>query len=355
MKKGNIMAVVSVANSKGVAFTRTVFCLAKTKGDLLAAVPLAERLFPDQPAIAACLKSSVSSGGAVAGNWANALVVYNIIQDFFAAAQAREVISRVPGIVHVPKLARIPAQTSNPSGSWVSPGAPLPVSEDAFQGFSLYPFVAGILTVVDDELLKSATPESIGLLQELLISRVVRFCDAQFLDPSVVGVVDTNPASVTNGGIQVSSTGDPKVDLPAMVGAADELQNPCWIMNAKKVSAISAALGTPGINISGGFLFGIPIVCSKSSPFSSSSPYSDIIVLLDGAALALYDVGNGDVSVSKAAALQMDSAPTGNSLTSTATTLTSLFQNSSTAIRVQREISWQLTRTGGCIWTEAGF
>lgn len=348
-------AVVSVTNTKGLAFTRVVFCLAKTKGDPLAAVTVAERLFPDQPAIAACLKSSVASGGAVAGNWANSLVAYNIIQDFFAAAQAREVISRVPGTVSVPKNARVPAQTSNPSGSWVSPGSSLPVSADSFQGFSLYAFVAGILTVVDDELLRSATAESIALLQEILISRVVRYCDQQVLDPSVSAVLDTNPASVTNGGIQITSTGDPKADLPAMVGTADELQNPCWIMNAKKVSTISANLGTPGININGGFLFGIPIVCSKSSPFAASSPYSDIIVLLDGPAVALYDVGNGDVSVSKAAALQMDSAPTGNSLTPTATQLTSMFQNASTAIRVQREISWQLTRTGGCVWMEAGF
>jgi hypothetical protein len=81
---------------------------------------------------------------------------------------------------------------------------------------------------------------------------------------------------------------------------------------------------------SGGTLAGIPVLRSAYAP-------SGQVTLLDANELLLSDSGVIELSVSRAAALQMDDAPSEG-----AQQLVSLFQANVTALKIVRYVSWSM-------------
>jgi hypothetical protein len=75
------------------------------------------------------------------------------------------------------------------------------------------------------------------------------------------------------------------------------------------------------------------------------------IVLLDAQQI-LYGDGGVTLDAGAHVDVQMSDAPTGSSVTGTGSTLVSMWQTNSTALKVERYISWQVARAGAVVWIE---
>ena len=110
-----------------------------------------------------------------------------------------------------------------------------------------------------------------------------------------------------------------------------------------RVPALSDTAGSPAFpEVNTNKLLGIPIITSGSVPHSTSA--GTIIALVNASGIAFGEIPTADVDVTTEATLQMDSAPTNNSATPTATQLVDLFSTNSTAIRVVRYCNWSRIR-----------
>jgi hypothetical protein len=105
----------------------------------------------------------------------------------------------------------------------------------------------------------------------------------------------------------------------------------------------------PGITPTGGTLAGLPVFTSQYMPVNTGGP---VVALIKGDEIFLGDEGGIQVQVSDQASLQMDSAPTQNSVTPTASTVVSMFQTNSVAFLVERFLNWQKRRAQAVVWAE---
>jgi hypothetical protein len=90
---------------------------------------------------------------------------------------------------------------------------------------------------------------------------------------------------------------------------------------------------------------GLPVIVSNSVPHSTSA--GAIVALVKPSEVFLADDGGVNISVSGEASLNMDTAPTNNSATPTATSVVSMFQTDSIAIRCERFLNWGVRRAYG--------
>jgi hypothetical protein len=100
----------------------------------------------------------------------------------------------------------------------------------------------------------------------------------------------------------------------------------------------------PGMLANGGTFMGRPVIVSDHIT-PTGSPATSIIVLMIPQEIYLSDDGQVMVDASREASLQMDDAPTmastsGSPAAPTATSVVSMFQTNSVAIRAERYINW---------------
>jgi hypothetical protein len=109
---------------------------------------------------------------------------------------------------------------------------------------------------------------------------------------------------------------------------------------ASILSLMTNPLGQAEFNTvtrTGGTIVGYPVIVSDYVPAKT-------MVLVNAQDVYLADEGGVDVSMSDQASLQMDDAPTNDSVTPTPTTLVSMFQTNSVAFRAERTINWARRR-----------
>jgi hypothetical protein len=97
-----------------------------------------------------------------------------------------------------------------------------------------------------------------------------------------------------------------------------------------------------GISMMGGTFEGLPVIVSEYLVTDSNGHY---VVLVNASDVWLADDGNVVIDASREASLQMLDNPTNNSATGTATTMVSMFQTNSVAIRAERWINWKKRRS----------
>jgi hypothetical protein len=100
----------------------------------------------------------------------------------------------------------------------------------------------------------------------------------------------------------------------------------------------------PGLTMNGGTFLGVPVIVSDYLPVDSSG---GMIVLVNARDVWLADDGQVTIDASREASLQMDNAPTNNSATATGSTMVSMYQTNSVALRAERYINWARRRTSG--------
>lgn len=341
---------------KGVEFARYVKCLAAARGNRFEALEIAKSKYPDHPRLHTVLKAAVNAGTTTDAAWAGPLVEYNtLVSEFIEFLRPQTIIGRLPALRAVPFNIRMQMQTSGGEGYWVGQGAPKPLTSFNFDDVTLGFAKVANIAVLTDELVRFSNPSADVIVRQSLADALRARLDIDFVDPAKALVSNVSPASITNGvtGLTSSGTGIDGVygDVQALMNAflAANLVPNAWIMssiNALALSMMRNALGQrefPDISVSGGSFMGLPVVTSEyltQVGDTSGSP----LILLNTNEIYLADDGQVVIDASREASLQMLDNPTNNSSTATATTMVSMFQTNSIALKAERFINWQRRR-----------
>ncbi|KRD71439.1 phage major capsid protein [Lysobacter sp. Root96] len=353
----------------GILFARHAMCVFASKGNLHQAAQLAHThygenspvtrslKYADGRSMESIIKATVVAGTTQDATWAKPLVEYvNYAGDFVEFLRGRTLIGQfgqgsIPALRRIPFNVHIKGQTVGGTGYWVGEGKPKPVTafgyNDVYHGW----FKVAAISVLTDELIRFSDPSAENLVRDSLAEVLVERMDTDFILPSFAGTANVSPASITNGATAIPSTGttadDVRADLVALWGPSIAAKNPLrsavYIMSpnrALRLSMMRNALGQPefpGLGVNGGTLEGVPVLVSDYVPDS-------IVVLVNTSDIYYSDDGQATVDFSREASIQMLDNPTNDSGVGTATTLVSMFQTDSTALRAHRFVNWSRRR-----------
>ena len=352
---------VTESLDKGIEFARFAMCLGAAKGDLATARSIAEKRFPQNERINTTLKAAVEAGTTTDATWALPLVEYNqFAGDFVEYLRPQTILGKfgmdgVPALRAIPFNVHIRGQTSGGSGYWVGQGAPKPLTKfdfnDAYLGYAKVANIA----VLTEELMRFSNPSAEALVRDSLAGALIERMDTDFIDPDKAEVSNVSPASITNGVTPVVSAGNDADAIRQDVAAAMQKfivanitpASGVWIMSATtalNTSLMRNALGQkefPELTMMGGRFEGLPVIVSEYTPSDSSGHF---VALVNASDVWLADDGNVVIDASREASLQMLDNPTNNSSTGTPTSMVSMFQTNSVAIRAERWINWKKRR-----------
>lgn len=349
----------------GIGMARYVKALAFAKGNYQQATEYAKQWDTSTPEVGMALKAAVGAGTTSDSVWAGPLVY---AQDFPAAfleyLRPQTIIGKLTGLSRVPFNIRYGIQDGGSTVGWVGQGLPKAVTKLHFTSGSLGFAKAAGIVVITQELARFSSPSAELKVRDDLTAQMVQFLDGQFTDPGVAAVANVSPASVTNGAGNIrnaanvwSSMANVLTDLRVFLGtfAANEisLQGAYWIMTPDVALNLGLLLNTAGtafafpeIDVNGGTFVGLPVIVSNSVPHSTSA--GSPVILVVPRHIYMADDGAIAIDASTEASLQMDSAPgTQDATTGTGTSLVSMFQTNSIAVRVERIINWSRARSYG--------
>lgn len=338
---------------KGIAFARFTKALAAAKGVRSEALSIAKSKYPDDTKLHHVLKAAVSAGTTTDPQWAGALVEYqDFANDFVEFLRPQTIIGRfgqggIPALRQVPFNIRVPAQTSGGAAQWVGQGKAKPLTKFDFESITFGFAKVAAISVLTEELIRFSTPSADVLVRNGLAESVIARLDADFINPAKAEVAGVSPASITNGIAGIPSTGNPDEDAAAAFGQfiAAELQptGGVWLMSSTTALALSMRKNPvgqkeyPEMTMLGGTFQGLPAIVSQY--------VGNQLVLVNAPDIYLADDGGVAVDMSSEASLEMESAPTGDSITPTGTELVSMWQTNSVAIRAERWINWKRRRS----------
>lgn len=365
--------IISVAPNvePGIAMTRYVKALIVSKGNPSGALAYAQaqQRWKDQtPEVATVLMSAVAAGDITTAGWAAELVYnQNLAAAFLEYLRPKTIIGRIQGFTRVPFNVRWGSQTSGASAYWVGEGKPIPVSKYATGSGSLGIAKAAGLIVLTKELMMSSEPSAEVLTRNELEKCVTQFLDQQFIAPDYAAVANVSPASITNGVIPVAATGtaltNVRADVQTMFNqwndADIDFTSAVWVMTPRLALALSMmqnALGQteyPNLSVNGGTFAGLPVIVSNNAK-QVGSPVTgegNLLVLVNPNDIAMADEGGITIDASSEASIQMLDNPT-NATTAgtTATTMVSMFQTDSVALRAIRFMNWVKRRTTAAVY-----
>ena len=276
-----------------------------------------------------------STGGESPTGWGAELVTEPATAELLNLLRARTVLGRLEGIRRVPFRTPVVTRTGGGIFSWTGPAGAKAVSVLEHDKTTLVPLTASGIIVLTKELLAAGEGEEDA--QRELQDGLVAFHDSSFIDPTEEGTPGSVPASITSGATAIPSSGSAAEDVTTLAGAIvdaiDTLEGVTFIMSS--TTAFGIATTTAGAfpqGVAGG-LFGI-------SPVLLSAAAEDNLVAIHGASVLLAE-GALEIESARHAALQLRDDPAAG-----AHDLVSLWQTNSRAIRVEREIAWELGREG---------
>lgn len=357
--------------AKGVGFARLVGCIAAAKGMPMQAQEFAKHRFPNDAKLLSALgvmsryngeqlvKAAIDIGTTTDSDFAAPLVNYTVLaNEFIDYLRPMTVIGRIPGLRMVPFNVRVPRQTGGAAAQWVGEGKPKPVGQQAFDYVSLGYTKLAIISAITQELARFSQPNAEMLIRDDLAKAIVQQMDTDFLEPTNAGVANVKPASITNGLTPIGSTGtseaairaDVKALFASFVAANLDPSGSVWLMPTSVALSLSLAVNAlgqpafPGITMSGGTFFGLPVITSESAGFvSDASPTEKSVLLVKPSDILIADDGQVTIDTSSEASVQMESAPTDPVVA--ATVLISAFQQNLLFIRAERFVNWVRGRT----------
>jgi hypothetical protein len=105
------------------------------------------------------------------------------------------------------------------------------------------------------------------------------------------------------------------------------------------------------VSMNGGTFAGLPIITSEYVTQIAGTG-NTMLILVNANDVYLADDGGITIDASREASLQMDDAPTNSTNPPTATSLVSMFQTNSVALKAERMINWKKRRPGAVQWIE---
>lgn len=385
---GNSREGVTVRNTQklepGMEFARYAMCLIAAKGAPDQALRMAQTHYPQNERIVKAIelqcqrgnmemlmKADVAAGTTAHATWAGPLVDYqNFAGDFVEFLRPQTILGKfgmgnVPSLNRIPFNVRIAGQTSGGSGYWVGEGAPKPLTKFDFNATELRWAKVANIAVLTEETIRFSNPSAERLVRDALAAALIERMDIDFVDPGKAAVANVSPASITNGVAPISASGTDadsiRRDIRALWAPFIAANNPpttaVYIMSATVALALSMmqnALGQaefPGLSMMGGTLNGIPVVVSEYMDNTAGSAGS-LLILANARDIWLADDGQVNIDASREASLQMMDNPTNSSATPTHTTMVSMFQTNSVAIRAERFVNWAKRRTSAVAWLD---
>lgn len=354
---------------KGVEFARYVKCLAAARGNRWEALEMAKANYPQHPRIQTVLKAAVAAGTTTDATWAGPFVEYStLVGEFIEFLRPQTIIGKfgtngIPSLRNVPFNVRMQAQTSGGAGYWVGEGAAKPLTSFDFTAITLGFSKVANIAVLTDELIRFSNPSVDLIVRQSLADALRERLDLDFVDPNKALVANVSPASITNGIAPILSSGtdidavhtDVEAVLGAFIAANMTPSSGVWIMSATTALALSMMRGPlgapefPGITMNGGTFVGMPVITSEYVPSDTSGA---ALILVNASDIFLADDGQVVIDASREASLEMLDNPTNNSATGTPTTMVSMFQTNSTALKAERFINWRRRRDSAVVWVD---
>lgn len=385
LRSGARIQVRAEKLEKGVAFARYVKCMSAAKGMQPVAQQLAKQHYPhmkelhtilagnvEQTLISAMLqKAAVAGATTTDATWAGALVEYQLYsQDFIDYLRPLTIIGKfgqngIPALNRVPFNIEVPRQTSGGTGFWVGQGAPAPLTKFDFDRVQLGWTKLANIAVLTKDIMRFSDPAADILVRNALAEALLAKGDTDFLNPSVDAVANVSPASLTFGVTPVAASGvtadavrlDVANILKKFIDANLALMNGVWVMSAvtaMRLSLLRNTLGQkefPELTMQGGRFEGMPVIVSQYLAGSVSG--GNMVALMDAGEVYLADDGQVEIDVSGDTSLQMDNAPSNNAATGTGTSLVSMFQTESVAMKAKRTINWAKRRSAAVQYIDA--
>lgn len=368
---------------KGIGFARAVKACVVARLDGRNMLDVAKEMYPSDdrlhkhishvinlPNMVNQMKAAVPAGTTTNTTWANALVdPTNLAGEFIEYLRPATIIGKF-GTGNIPSLRRVPfnvrmiEQTQGGTGYWVGQGAPKPLTAFGFAPVTLSFTKVAAISVITEELARFSTPSAEQLVRDGLRDALVERIDRDFIDPAEAGTANIQPASITNGLTALTSAGtsadNARTDLANIV--ADFInanQNPeglVLIMPTTLALALSFQVNSlgqpefPGLGLSGGNINGIPVITSQYA--ANASGGGNLVIAVNAREIFLADDGQVTIDASREASLQMLDNPTNNSATATPTTMVSMWQTNSIALRAERFINWAKRRTEAVVYMD---
>jgi HK97 family phage major capsid protein len=381
---------VTVKNTEklepGIEFARYAMCIGAAKGDKILAHRIAQSQYPQNERVVKTLdlqanggnlemlqKADVAAGTTTNATWLAPLVDFqNFAGDFVEFLRPQTIIGKfgqggVPSLNRIPFNVRITGQTSGGAGYWVGEGAPKPLTKFDFNATELRWAKVANIAVLTEESIRFSNPSAERLVRDALAAALIERLDIDFVDPGKAAVTNVSPASITNGVTPIAPSGSGtlaniRTDIKALWAPFIAANNPptsaVYIMSATTALALSLIVESgsgmpafPGITMNGGTFNGVPVIVSEYLDNSAGSAGS-IVILANARDIWLADDGQVNVDASREASLQMMDNPTNNSATPTHTTMVSMFQTNSVAIRAERFINWAKRRSSAVSWLD---
>lgn len=310
-------------------------------------------------------KAAVAAGDTTTSGWASELVyAQNLVNEFIEYLRPMTIIGQIDNWRRVPFNVRMGSMTGGTTGYWVGQGAPIPMSKGTTSSTSLGITKAAGLAALDEELVRSSSPSAEALIRDDLAKAVAAISDTSLIDPNQGGQANIQPASLTYSATAVAATGTNyaalSADIQTLIGTMTDtdvdVSAVTLVMAPRTALALSlmvTSLGQqqfPTMTATGGRLFGFRVIVSRYVASITGSPdFGRMIVAINAPEVFLADEGQVAIDVSREASIQMLDNPTNTSTGSTtATTMVSMFQTHSVALKAVRFINWTKRRSTAC-------
>ena len=359
---GSIIVKPQPKLEPGQLFAQKVKCLALSQKIFRPASDIAAEMYGSDSAVVGEFKANVPAGSNISGNWGVNLYSTEsaAVAAFLEYLRPMTIIGRfgtggVPALRSVMFNTPIVTQTGGGAGYWVGEGKAKPLTSFNFSRTTLPPTKVANICALTDESIRFSNPKSDIIVRDSLAQALRERLDIDFIDPAKAAVAGVSPASITNGAATVVSSGDDaddiRLDIRSLYAKFAAANNPVssgvWIMssnNAVALAMMTNPLGQPefgSMTMSGGSLNGMPVIASDYI-----TKAMNIVVLVNASDIFVADDGDIQIDASREASLEMSDAPAHNSTTPTgATSLVSMFQTNTVAIRAERIINWMRGRT----------
>lgn len=363
-------AVITVRENRpvGIGFARAAICQMRSRLDNRYIMDVAKEAYPHdqelQTYLGSIQKGAVPAGTTTQTVWASPLVyATNLASEFVEFLRPQTIIGRIPGLRRVPFNVRFNSQTSGGDGYWVGEGAPKPLTSFAFAADTLTYTKVAAISVITQELARFSTPSAEMLVRDALAGALIERIDIDFIDPAHAAS-SASPASLTNGLTALTSAGtsadnartDIGVILNTFLSNNMNVSSLVLIMPNTLAMALSLMVNSlgqpefPGLTASGGTLAGIPVITSQYA--ANASGGGNLVIAVNASDVFLADDGSVTIDASTEASLQMADNPTNNSATATATSVVSMYQTNSIALRAERFINWKKRRAEAVVYMD---
>jgi HK97 family phage prohead protease len=325
------------------------------------AADVAAAMYGSDSEVATFFKANVPAGTTLTGNWAANLIGAETggaaVGAFLEYLRPRTILGRfgtngIPALRSIPFRVPIITQTGAGAGYWVGEAKAKPLTSFNFTRTTLAPLKVANICVLSMENVRFSSPSSDAIVRDQLVAALAARLDTDFITPAKTAVANVSPASITNGAASIVSSGDDadaiRLDIRSLMAKFNAANNPVTSGVFIMTSACAAALAMmvnplgqqefPSMSPTGGTVYGMPVIASDYVPAA-------VVVLVNASDVFLGDEGGFQVDTSQEASLEMSDAPTGDAGAPTATSLVSMFQTNSVAVRAERIINWMRART----------